>query len=398
MSSSPGPSQDPDDIRRCREQHRDLFSTAQVRNPWVFVSGDSPLQCLAPPQIEDAIRRFNELAGAEDSVITDDWPSLLDSSVSKEENEQILLDHGAKLPLDERREAREITEDEVDRVELGRARDAILDVCDQLDVRGVDGAEVLELALEGQTDRVNQLLELTELSEREVEPLLADVDAEFGTEFVQDTIEECRDRLAGPRAVAETPPEELVEELRDRFGVTAPTTEEALAELEDRLRGAEQEGIEAAVNRLSRGFGVRFDSLDDAIETLRERIAQARGEWLQLAPIRARVLADEIRVAIDDGEAFEPFEELVQRRVRRVIDFSDVDPPQTVTVGEVAVRGWDEDAAIDEVDLERGIERFGRREGAEELEPIVPKREQEGLEELTEANRRADRAIELLER
>jgi hypothetical protein len=396
MSSSPGPSQDPDDIRRCREQHRDLFTTTQVRNPWVFVSGDAPLQCLAPPQIEDAIRRFNELAGADGSVITDDWPSLLDSSVSKEENERILLDNGAKLPLDER-QAEQLSEDTTDEIELRRARDAILDVCDQLDVRGVDGAEVLELALEGRTDRVNQLLQVTELSPRQVEPLLADVAEEFGTEFVQETIEECRDILAGPPDVSETPPEEMLEELRERFGVRATTSEEALASLEDRLRGAQQEGIDAAVNRLSRGFGVRFDDLDDAIESLRERIAQARGERLRIAPVRARVLSDEIRVTIDDGEEFDPFEDLVERRVRRAIDFSGVTPPQTITVGEVAIRGAGEDATIDELDLQQGIDRLGALEGAEELQPIAPETEQERLEERTEANQRADRIIALLE-
>lgn len=396
MSSSPGPSFDPDDIRRCREQHRDLFSTSQVRNPWVFVSGDAPLQCLAPPQLEDAIRRFNELAGAEGSVITDDWPSLIDSSVSKSENEQILLDAGAKLPLGER-EAERLTEDTTDEIELRRARDAILDVCDQLDVRGVDGAEVLELALEGRTDRVNQLLEVTELSPREVEPLLADVAEEFGTEFVQETIEKCRDILSGPAEAPETPPEQILDALRERFGMTASTSEEALARLEDRLRGAQQEGIDAAVNRLSRGFGVRFDDLDDAIDSLRERIAAARGERLRIASVRARVLADEVRVSIDDGEEFDPFEDLVERRVLRVIDFSTVDPPQTVTLGEVAIRGTGEDVTIDELDLQQGIDRLGALEEPEQLEPIAPEREQERLEELSEANQRADRVIDVLE-
>lgn len=109
------------------------------------------------------------------------------------------------------------------------------------------------------------------------------------------------------------------------------------------------------------------------------------------------MLADEIRVSIEDGEEFEPFEDLVERRVRRVIDFSTVDPPQTVTVGEVAIRGAGEDATIDELDLQQGIDRLGALEEPADLEPVAPEREQERLEDISPANQLADRVIALQE-
>lgn len=138
--------------------------------------------------------------------------------------------------------------------------------------------------------------------------------------------------------------------------------------------------------------------MEDAARRFREQLAQAQEERLDIADSRVRVLEDEVRESIEDSEEFDRFEDLVERRVWRRIVFSGVEPLPTVRVGEITVRGEGEDGTVEDIDLERGVSRFGELEGAEEFEPIRPEREQERLEELSEANQRADRAIELLER
>lgn len=236
---------------------------------------------------------------------------------------------------------------------------------------------------------------------------------EFGLEAVVDAVagNPAPDRLQErvDDVLEEFPPDVYDTTIREEVGLIFDLLGQDFSVIEtDRLRelqeGAREPGVpdaarEQVLQRLSEAFGQQFDTVDEAVRTLQERMATARGERLQIAPIRARILSGGVRVDIQDGEEFEPFAELVERRVRRVIDFSGVDPPETATVGEIAIRGRGEDAAIDRVDLERGIERFGTLEGAEELPEIgPPEREQERLEELTEPNRRADRTIELLER
>lgn len=47
---------------------------------------------------------------------------------------------------------------------------------------------------------------------------------------------------------------------------------------------------------------------------------------------------------------------------------------------------------------DRGIDRFGVLKDPEGLEPVTPEREQDRLEDISEANQRADRIIALLNR
>lgn len=382
----PGPNTDPDAVRRAREANRDLFTSGQVRNPWVFDSTDNPLQTLAPPQIEQAIKRLDAIAAAEGSAIVEtDWESEVDSAISLSENEDHMLEIGGKLPEDEIEFAgtRAMTEDEAEE---------ILDICEQLDGAGVD---VLEAVFAEEGAQAAAMLQGTSFTEDEIEAVLDGIADEFDPLFVSDAIVECRDLLAGPELVErEAAIQEILEELRERFGVTALTMERAFAQLEDRLARAEHQSQEPATNRLSRAFGERFGSLDEAIDRLRERIAAARGERLRIADIRVRQAAGDTRVFIDsDDQAFTEWLDNVQRRVRRELDLSAIPEPATVTVGEILVRG----ETLDEIDLTQGRERVGAV--AEPLPEERTAREQETLPEPeTDVEALADRAIELLER
>lgn len=403
------PSSDPEDIRRCRQEHRDQLDRQQVRNPALFVPMDLPLQCLSKAQqnqAEKEIRDFvaENLEEPRFAAIRGeiDLPQQVSRGISLQENVGSLAEQfgfefaGAGL--------RSAEVEEVDRVERERATQELLDICDALDAAGLDGAFVLERLFEGDDEQVRRLLEGTEIAGGlgEIEATLEGVEEAFGGTFVTGAIAACRDRLAGPADGEVTPTQELLEELRERFDIVAADPDQAFTELQDRLRGAEERGIEAAVNRLSRGFGVRFDDIEDAIDSLRERIAQARGERLLIGDIQVRRIGDEVRVRIDadvpaeQQRLFDRWQDNVERRVRRELDLAQLPSPSPwVTVGEVLVRGED----LDKIDLTEGRERLGE---VEEPRPI----EAEGVEpeqvELptaeTDADELARRVIEVIRR
>lgn len=398
------PSTDAEAIRQCREQHRDLFTAEQVNNPALAVPMDAPLQCLSSMQQKQAEQRLRAIAGAEGSALVDrDTASLVDSSVSLDANEGILLAEGGRLPLDERRRER-MVEDVAEGAERDRARDEVLTVCETLDDAGLDGPTVLENLAEGRETQARELLRGTDVAGglEAIEATLEGIRVEFGGTFLEGAIEACRDRLGGPDDGDVTPTQELVDEIRERFGVEALTLDRALEELQSEVRQADRRTEEAIINRLERGFGQQFDSIDDAIDRLRERIAAARGERLRLADVEVRRVGDEVRVRIDtselaqeDEQLFRPWEDNVERRVRRELDVTQLPNPSTwVTVGEIGVRGED----LDMIDLQEGRERLGAVAEPQPLEAERVEREQAELPAAeTDADELADRALELLE-
>lgn len=170
-----------------------------------------------------------------------------------------------------------------------------------------------------------------------------------------------------------------------------------LRDLRDRAERGEvgADAREEVLLELSRSFGQQFDSIDAAVRSLRERIASARGERLQIAPIQARRSGGDVLVRIADGDVFTEFTNLVTRRVRRGIAFPPEQPRTWREVGEIRIRGGE----LEAISLEAGVEQFGRPEETDV--PIVEEieREQAALpdEEISEADRLADMAIDLLE-
>lgn len=397
------PSSDKEDIRKCREGRRDLFTSAQVNNPALAVPGDSPLQCLSAMQQKQAEKRLRAIAGAEGSALVDrDVPALIDSSVNLEANEETLLGMGGKLPVDERRQER-MVEDTAEQAERARATTEIMDICEAMDDAGLDGARALEMLFEGEDEQVRQLLQGTDIAGglEEIELTLEGVEGAFGTTFVTGAIAECRDQLAGPADGDVTPTQELLTELRQRFDVTAATPDEAFSQLEDRIRRADREGREAALNRLSRATGTSFEDVGEAIDAFRERIARARGERLLIGRIEVRRVSDEVRVRIEPGdvtqreaERFDQWRDNVERRVRRELDLGQLPSPSPwIDVGEILLRGED----LDQIDLEQGRERLGAVAEPQPLEEEQVDREQVELPTPeTDADELARRALEAL--
>lgn len=415
MSSGPGPSKDPTDIQNARANMRGQFSSAQIRNPWTFVSMDNPLQTLAPPQIEQAIQRLSRIAGAEGSALQDrDWLSLVDSAVSVGENEDILLENGGKLPMEERGPGggTTLTMEDVESAEQTRAIEDILDICQAVDDAGVDGAEVLELIAAERGDEAATMLADTEFSEDEIEGVLDDIAEAFSQQLVLTAIAECRDQLSGPTGVETAEAEEVLEELQERFdlGMGALSVEEAAERIEDRVEEAQERAQEAerraeeqteseieriAVNRLSRAFGEEFTSLEDAIRGLRERIERARGRRIRIEAIEARrTPSGTLAVRIQDGEDFFAFEGPARRRVQSELDTTELGTTWT-EIGEVTTRGFGEDIDLVEIDLSTGRERLGSIAEAQPLEIEQRELRQAEIEEAT-ATEIADDAISLL--
>lgn len=401
------PNPDTEAIRRCRQDRRDTLDSRAVQNPAIFIGMDNPLQCLAPFQQEKAeerIRAFlsdnieaQRTAGFQGEI---DLPSLVDSSLTLDENLGLVAD---AIGIDRGPGMADIVEEEVDQIERERATQEILDICQALDDAGLDGARILERLFEGEDEQVRRLLEGTEIAGglEDIEITLDSIEDELGGTFVAGAIAECRDRLAGPDAGEVTPTQEILSELRQRFGVTAATPDQAFSELETRIRRADSRGQEAAVNRLSRAFGLQFDDVDDAIDRLRERIATARGERLRIGDIQVRRVREEVRVRIDAGgtraeqEMFDDWQDNVERRVRRELDLNQLPAPSPwVTVGEITLRGED----LDMIDLTEGRERLGAVAEPQPLEEEQAAVEQAELPEPeTDAEQLADRALELLE-
>lgn len=358
-----------------------------------FLPADAPIGAKTVFNQKRDLKRLAEIANSEGSAIpTGSWPDHVGVRENLNENVDALLEVGGALPTGEERftGARSLTDEEVEDIAARRAREFIVERCEELDDAGVDGADTLEAVV-----RDDPLPDVPDVDLAALEDDLADIADEFGLDLVTDAIAECRDRLTGPEDGLEAGTTEILEELQDRFGVQITSPETALDQLERRVNISEREAEQAAANRLSRAFGQQFNTLDEAIDRLRERIAQARGERLRVADVRVRRAAGETRVFIDsDLEDFDDWRDNAERRVRRELDLSAIEPPQTVTVGEVVVRG----GQLEEIDLEQGRARLGAIEEPQPLEAERARREQERLPEAeTDVDELADRAIDLLE-
>lgn len=379
-----------------RERKRSARSRRGL-SPGGFVSLDSPIEVLSVFRQKNVLGELQEIATHPQSAIQPgSWPDFVGLDQVPSEARASLAEQafGAReLPRDVRIELgfdEEFTDADADEMAMANAREWLLEKCEQVDAAGVDGADFLERAAAGDPPPELEGIDQVALADD-----VGDIREEFGVAFVQEVIEECRDLLAGPDEAPAPAPvaADVVDELRERFDLGPVTDlEDALARLEERLAAGEERGREAAVNRLSRAFGARFEDLDEAIGQLRERIPAARGERLRRADIRVRRVGDEIRVTIQDGGAFDPFQDNVERQVARELDLSGLRQGERAVVGEIRLEG-DELSAID---LDVGRERFGP--GAEAGPIDVEERERFEFEPAeTPAEELADELLDDLE-
>jgi hypothetical protein len=146
--SALGKSQD-----RAKRQMRDI--RADVDGTWG--KADDPLGAHTPMAQNAILKRLGKLAAGR----IDDWESLVDPTLSPGENYAIILDNGGELPADEKEEIRQAIANTVDAREQSRAADIL-----RKNVEAIDAGEKQQL--------------------------VDDISAEYGREFVDETLRYAR--------------------------------------------------------------------------------------------------------------------------------------------------------------------------------------------------------------
>lgn len=305
-----------------------------------------------------AVTNFAALGGQDiDQVVAGiDFEAEVDSTLPARQNWEIIKDKFnlvTKGELQELIRARE--EQEVERVRE--------EIRDQLETYGIEDV----------ADAINQRPGAPPDLQRRVDDVLDEYPPDVYDVEIANEVAGILDVLGGDFRVAESQRLERLEE--EAQAVRDPV-----------------EARQEVLNEFERAFGQRFDDVGDAVRSIRERIEQARGERLEIAPIMARRAGESIRVQIADGEAFQEFEELVSRRVRRGIAFGAEEPRVNTEVGEISLRGGE----LEAIDLTAGVERFGHGEPEIPIEERIPRRQTPLPVEESEADRLALRAIETL--
>lgn len=348
----------PDEIKKARQARRDLFTPMQLKNPWIFVQGDYPLETLAPPQQDMAQKQFEKYAGAEGSALQDkDWESLIDPTVSIGANVQTLLDNGAREPESER-EKSHLTDEEAEEMEIQRAHNEIMSWCEQMDEANIDGATVMEALLADRDVPELEEAEAQGFDVGQVGGLLGDVQDAFGFDVVQDAIVECRNELQGPSFEEESYEIDLLHRLRENFDIgPATSVDSAFEAIQEQIDTAEAHGRAQALNRFQRAFGVRFESIDDAINRLQDRIEKGKGPSVRSGTVRVYHKEGDERPSVNiRGEAdFSPYKGQVRERVEAELDWRNIQSAGWVGVGHVRL----EDDELVSVDLSEGREKIG---------------------------------------
>lgn len=354
-------------VRRAREQRRDLFSAGQLRNPWVTVSGDNPIETLSPMQQKPAFERIALPATSEESAIqTGSWPDFISLNDNEEENIENIIRAGGAFPEGERQR---LSEDDATALERSRAIDEIISWCEDLDAEGIDGASLMSLLLADESGPIVAAARDTGVDVDGLDQLIQDLEEAFGPSVVIEGIEECRDLLGVPSMERELTEDEILARLRENFDIGAATSFETAVEAVDRqLTEAEQRGEQRVLNRLQRSFGARFEDIDDAIASIQDRIERGRGPTVRSAPITARLQAGSPRIRIDsDDAAFTQFLSNVRREARRQLRLGNL-PPTTREIGTIRL----EDGELADINLEPGRDLLGAVEGEEPFEPRQP--------------------------
>lgn len=383
-------------VKRERQQRRDLFSSAQLQNPYTTAKGDFPIVTLAPMQQKGVFQRLAEIANAEDSAIPDgSWPDLVDLTVNEQGNINALIDeHGGAFPEGEDPRER-LTDEDARSIEQNRAVEEILRWCDNLDDQGVDGASLMSLLVADESGPVVNEARSAGVDVDELDRTLQDIEEAFTRNLVIRGIEECRDRLEGPTTERQLTEDEVLGRLRENFDVGAATDfASAIENIQQQIEQAEQTGEQRVLNRLQRSFGARFEDVDDAISSLQDRIERGRGPTVRSAPIEARRQAGEARIRIaSDAAVFSQFRANVRREARRQLQLGNL-PRTWREIGTIRL----ENEQLADIDLSPGRDLLGGVEGEDPFEPQPAEPDEDEQAELPEPETPAEQvADDLLE-
>jgi hypothetical protein len=138
---------------RAKRQMRDIREG--VEDTWG--KADDPLGAHTPMAQDAILNRLGKLAAGR----IDDWESLVDPTLSPGENYAVILDNGGELPQEEKEEVRRAIAETVDAREQSRAADIL-----RKNVEAIDDGEKQQL--------------------------VDDIAAEYGREFVDETLRHAR--------------------------------------------------------------------------------------------------------------------------------------------------------------------------------------------------------------
>lgn len=168
---------------RATQRQRQIRHNAGIRSG--YGSQGDPLGAQTPMVQNRMLGYLAQMAAGR----IDDWESLIDPTLTYDENKAILLENGAqKLPGDREREQRQKVADAEDRARR-YARQTLFDICDSLDDDVENPPDYLLHAL------VDEAAPEPGLDAESITQTIQGMADEFGNDFVTDAIERCRARM-----------------------------------------------------------------------------------------------------------------------------------------------------------------------------------------------------------
>lgn len=361
-----------ENIKRARQG-----TPVEGRNAGSWVSESEAFGALAADQQRKVIEDLAAYAFAEGSALQkDSWKDLVDPTLNKSENIDILLENGAEVPEELREQQRR---DEVlDRQEEERqvAQRELLGIAEELDESGVNGGRVLENLWRGRRGPLADAAEALGVDIERAEAYLTDMEDAFGRGFIEDVIDEAQGASMTEREAEEARVrQDLLEQIVATVDIPlrAPTSvEDAAEQIAEYVESAEERERARILRELEVRFGIGGnDSIEELIGKLSERVGSGGGPRVQSAPITARQTSSGPSISFDTTqEGFARHRGDVTDEARRVLRLENL-PRNRIEIGVVRL----EDGEVAELDFSEGQERLGKREGEDVT--VVPEAQRE---------------------
>lgn len=357
------------DVQEIRDLRDEIRRNAGLPTGGQFIGGDYPIGAKNIFKQEQDFEELAKYATAEGSAIQDDWHDYVDvRALNLDENIQTLLTEGAARPEEEKlRQAEEQFKDALDQQQR-RDYNTLVDLCSEL--TGSDahrpGPAIISDAVEGALDHVQPIdVRLQSGMTREfrtntINELVDSLLENYGIEFIEEAVEECRelmdttieDEFDSPEVV------ELVLDNVERLVNRRPDDlQHAFELLEDLRTQAREDERQEIINKLQLAFAASFSDIDDAIDTLQERLERARGIAVQEGSVVLEKRPDQPpRLTIEGDDVFQDYEREIIARAQDALPLDDVDLPdfERIQVGRLqAVAGQ-----LEDVDFSIGQERL----------------------------------------
>lgn len=360
-----------------------------------YGKGDAPMGAHSPVAQDTFARNLRKLAARGTTGATRgevDLAPLISPHQSYEEAKQVVKEAtgGAEFRTEEERRLRQERADAEDKAR-DHARNWLRERCAAIaEQTDVEAGDALERALDGDnpgfTGEVR--VDAGTLTPDGLVNSVQEMADEFGTDLIEDVIEECRrdhddaEQIQAPEEFRDFIFERAEEVLGfDPLSVESAVTgfETEIRRLEDELDRAEQQARDQLFNRISQAFGRQIDDVEQLQEFVDERTRRAREEALDTGKIAVTRRGDEFSVDVDEArtDVFEDHMDRIERRVREELLLEELADPDRQHVGTVEA----EAGRLTEIDLSLGIDKLGARGDGEPLSQPSVSQAQEIAEE-----------------